>query len=168
MPGGMDESLVLPLSGGQALTVFVDGAAVDQKGSFTLAGVFTPSNEVEPNDAFGQANPLASPFVGTVLPMGDQDFVAVMVPGPSSTIKAETFDFNGSDCQNYLLDSEVEILGTDGATSLTLNDDKSMSDGCSLATVSGLGAGKYFVRVAASMMFSPMQTFGYELVVTVN
>ena len=60
----------------------------------------------------------------------------------------------------------LEILDTDGATSLAKDDDG--GDGlCSRATANVAGVGTYYARVSASAV-NPGFVFGYELQITTN
>lgn len=125
-------------------------------------------DEVEPNNTAAQANTFAapSPFLGAITPAGDEDVVAVMVPGPSSTLQAAVGDGGTGACAAYQLDSFVEILGPDGATVLVSDDDTGLGY-CSVAQQGGLAAGTYFVRVKAPPI-QPSATFLYSLAVLVQ
>lgn len=100
--------------------------------------------------------------------MGDDDWVAVTVPGPASSITAHVDDGGTTACENHDIDTEVEIYAPNGTTSLAFNEDISMADHCSQATASNLAAGMYFVRAAASEMYDPDNTFVFQLIVTVQ
>jgi len=164
---GQDEKLSVIAQSGVPLTIFVDSFNPSQAGPYTLLTAFTPFTEIEPNGTSAQANAYAAPFVGAVSPALDQDWVAVMVPGPASSLTALVDDTGTGACANGRIDSEVEIFAPDGATSLAFNDDISATNFCSQVTAMGLAAGTYYVRVRASQAASPNSTFAYKLSLTV-
>ena len=165
--GGSDEHLSLSVTAGTPVFVYVDGYSPQDFGPFTLTASLLVANEVEPNDTSAQANAWSDPFVGAIMPSGDSDFVKISIPGPSSTLTAEVLDLGNGDCANLVLDSEVEIFGTDGTTSLAFDDDGGAGF-CSLATATTLAAGTYYVRVRSSQQFAPTDTFSYQLKLTVQ
>lgn len=162
------EALSVVVQGGAPVTIYVDGYTASQFGTFTLTPSFTPLTETEPNGTAATADAYTSPFNAAISPSFDEDWVAVTVPGPASSITAHVDDGGTMDCENHAIDSEVEIYAANGTTSLAFNDDISLSDYCSQATASNLAGGTYYVRAAASAMFSPDSTFLYQLVVTVQ
>lgn len=124
------------------------------------------SSEQNPNDAMGEADPfspaLADYYYGELSEPGDVDWVAVEVPGPSSTLEATTREFGDGACEQGLLDSAIAIYGPDQAL-IVENDDSTMGVGlCALAVAEGLAAGTYYVRVAATPA-DPQLTFPYAL-----
>lgn len=124
------------------------------------------SSEQDPNDALGEADPfspaLADYYYGELSEPGDVDWVAVEVPGPTSTLEATTHEFGDGACELGLLDSAIEIYGPDQAL-IVENDDHPMGVGsCALAVAEGLAAGTYYVRVAATPA-DPQLTFPYAL-----
>jgi cysteine-rich repeat protein len=124
-------------------------------------------SETEPdNNSAASADPYASPWLANISPGGDIDYVAVAVPGPSSTLTAATSDYGTDACLANQLDSVIDILGPDGTTVLT-SDDDSGPGYCSIATASGLAAGMYYVRIHSAPLV-PNATFFYELNVTVQ
>jgi hypothetical protein len=146
---------------GEAAWIFIDALSPDQTGSIGICVTFNPLSETEPNNAPMQGNTSQTPFWGSIHPAMDVDYVQISVPGPSSTIKAET---SQSNCDLPSGNTEVEIYDQDGVTSLAYNDDNG-TDYCSLAMASNLPAGTYFVRVAASAA-SASATFAYNLKIT--
>ncbi len=124
------------------------------------------SSETEPNNTTAQANDYVEPFYAQISPSGDVDVVKVTVPGPSSTLTADTFDYGDGACYKQLLDSYIDIIGTDGSTVIA-SDDDSGSGLCAHAVASGLAAGTYYVRVKASS-FGDTPTFPYVLHVGVQ
>jgi hypothetical protein len=164
--GGSPEILTVSVLAGVPVTVFVDGYTPADFGPFILDQAFTPTAESEPNDDHLLANAYVNPFDGAISVSGDQDYISIVVPGPSSTLTAQVTDIGNLDCANFVIDPEVEIFGTDGVSSLAYNDDFG-ADYCSEATASGRAAGTYFVRVSASS-FSPSSTFLYRLNLTVQ
>lgn len=193
---GDTELLIVPVTQGDVLYVFVDGYDIGEESSYQLqiesyavtcgdgivegneecdppdGGLCGPNctfvlTEVETNDGAAQANPWVSPFFGAIYPEFDEDWVSITVPGPSSTLTAEVADVGNDDCPFLVIDSEVEIFGTNGVSSLAFNDDGPL-DYCSITSASGLAAGTYFVRVRASQQFAIDQVFLYKLLLTVQ
>lgn len=152
----------LRIGTGETAWLFVDTLNPNQSGSVGFCMSLEPRSDIEPNDAPMQGNTMATPFWGWIHPSMDVDYIKISVPGPSSTIKAET---SQSNCDLPSGNTEIEIYDQDGVTSLAYNDDNG-ADYCSLATASNLPAGTYYVRVAASAA-SSSATFAYNLNVTV-
>lgn len=126
------------------------------------------ATETEPNDAYTTANgpyTVSTQITAAVGVAGDFDYFAVTVPA-GGTLTAEVTDGGTGDCAGFVIDSEVEIYDTDGTTSLLFNDD-TVNDFCSLASLTGLPAGTYYVRAAASQVWTPNDTFSYVLNITV-
>jgi hypothetical protein len=164
-PGGVDEILVVPVEADAAVTLFVDARSPDQAGPFTLHTSLEPSTEDGPNDAPASATVFSAPFVGTISPAGDVDYIQVAVPGPSSTLTVDVNDLGNGDCASFKVDSFLDIFGPDGVTGLASNDDA--GDFCSRAQATGLAAGTYYVRVIAARM-APKPTFAYRLDVQIE
>lgn len=165
-PGGLEELLIVPVEANVPVTVFVDPADPAQAGPFTLNTSLEPSTENEPNDTPATGTPNSPQgVVGTIYPAGDVDFVKINVNGSGATLSAEITDLGNGDCQNFKIDSKIEIYGPDGATSLAANDDN--LNFCSLAQAADLAAGQYFVRVEASQN-APIKTFAYRLTLQTN
>jgi hypothetical protein len=164
--GLADEALDIPVVMGTPIAIFVDGHSPVETGTFTLTTSFLATTEVEPNGTTAQGNTYvpAPAYTGTIYPPGDQDFVKVVTVVPNTTITAEIVDLGSGACMKNFLDSDVEILGTDGTTSLDEDDDGG-SGLCSKASAMAPTPGTYFVRVSASPV-NPMFVFGYELDVT--
>ena len=148
-----------------------DGNLVDGDGC--------PSNcrptatETEPNNTSVEANgPFTSGvvFLADISPAFDDDWVAVTVPGPASTITATTLAGAIDTCgPGGAIDSEVQIYATDGTTSLALNDDiNGSTNWCSSAQATGLPAGTYFVRTAGSAAYCDDCTYDYSLQIQVQ
>jgi hypothetical protein len=159
------EQIAIPVGAGDSLTIFVDGYQGDE-GAYALTSSFATLSESEPNGTSAQADGFGSPFVGTIYPAGDEDFVAVTVPA-GSTIIAEVLGLVAPSCGDNMIESELQIYDTDGTTTLDYDDDGGEGD-CSLATASGLSAGTYFIRVASPQPSSPYGVFGYQLDVTIQ
>jgi cysteine-rich repeat protein len=129
------------------------------------------SSEQAPNDAMADANPfnpaLADYYYGEISEPGDVDWVAVAVPGPSSTLQATTLELGDGACEQGLLDSAIAIYGPDQAL-IVENDDNPMGVGtCALAVAEGLPAGTYYLRVAATPA-DPQLTFPYALELSID
>jgi hypothetical protein len=162
---GMDEQLDVPLLGGTPVTLFIDGYTPASSGPFTLDVKLTSITEVGFNDTPAGATPYVSPFLGSINPVADTDYIAITVPGPASTLTAQVDAIGNGSCLVGAFDSTVEIFGTDGATSLAFNDDIDAGNLCSSATATNLAAGTYFVHVAD---YDASQTLVYRLILTVN
>ena len=163
------ESFGVPVKGGKPLYLFVDGPAPASAGAYTLSVQFFDAADLdaEPNDTPATAIPYTSPTQGVVAPIGDDDFYSIVVPGPSSTLVASMQDFGDGACDNFKLEGELEIYGTDGTTSLAYDDGAVGPGWCPLATATNLAAGTYFVRLAAPLIWNPNINFKYKLVLTV-
>lgn len=164
---GVAERLSLPVAPGIPLTLFIDGAD-GQTGAYSLQSVLTPFSEVEPNDSRPQANAYVDPFTASVYPAFDGDWIRVTVTQPGTDLVAEVLDVGNGDCMNQIIDSQVEVLGTDGVTQLAFNDDTTAQNYCSKATAMNLAPGLYYVKVGASAQFAPSLTFIYKLKVTLQ
>jgi cysteine-rich repeat protein len=121
------------------------------------------SNESSSNDTPETADEFVAPrYFGAILPAGDVDVIAVDVSQAGTSILARTEDFSDGACRLGLMDTEVEIIGTDAATVLASNDDRAFDDFCSETQAHNLLAGRYYVRVRAAEAGS-VPTFGYAL-----
>jgi cysteine-rich repeat protein len=131
----------------------------------------SPICELEPTETEGNNTPMAAdayadPWYAAISPAGDVDVVSVSVPGPSSTLSAMTVDKGDGGCAAGAIDSEIEILGTNGSTVLASDDDNG-EGACSFTAAAGLASGVYYVRVKASALAAGT-AFGYGLVVDVQ
>jgi cysteine-rich repeat protein len=145
-----------------------DGSQISGDGCSATCTVETTESEPA-NNAFGSADlypPASDRWYARIYPAGDQDYLSAEVTVAGSTIVAQIHDLGDGGCANHLLDTVLDILGTDGST-LLASDDNGGEGSCSLATAAGLAAGTYYVRVAASSTASP-SSFGYALDVTVQ
>lgn len=161
---GAPEVLVVPVAKGAPITAFIDakgGAA----GPFALSTALTPSTEVEPNDTTTSAMPQQAEIVGTILPAGDVDVVAVTVPGPKTQLRATVKDFGNGDCAQFRVDSTLELLGPDGVTVLAVADDAATF--CADLTANELGAGTHYLRVAAAKT-ATTPVFAYRLTISLE
>lgn len=161
---GVAEHLSLPVAPGHPLTIFIDGHD-GASGSYSLQSVLTPFTEIEPNDSRPQANSYVEPFSASVYPSYDADWIKVTVNGANTTLTAEVQDVGNGDCANQIIDSQIELLATDGVTQLAFNDDFGTTY-CSKATKAGLAPGVYYLKVGASVQYAPSLTFIYKLKVT--
>jgi hypothetical protein len=168
--GGDPENVFLPVGSGSAMTVFVDGYLNPlEAGPYTLDLTLIPlTAELEDNGTFGMANDhVAATAFSAAIAVNDNDWIAVAVPGPTSTLRAEIVGGGANDC-NGDIDSEIQVLDTDGSTELAFNDDISpFGNFCSRVSVSDLAAGTYFLRVAASQDFCMACTFDYSVIIDV-
>jgi cysteine-rich repeat protein len=148
-----------------------DGGVVDGDGC-DHACTIQPILEVEPNDDAAAANgPYATnaPFVAAVSQSGDSDWIAVDVPGPSSKLTVTVTAGGTSTCGPAgAVDSEVAIYNPSGTTLLSFNDDENRDSWCSRAFASGLAAGTYYVRTAASVAYCSGCTYDYTLLVDIQ
>jgi cysteine-rich repeat protein len=135
-----------------------------------------PQAESEPNDIFMTADPAFPGAISAAITVaGDNDFFAVTVPGPASILTATLTAGVVNTCGSSVnpappaIDSEIQILGTNGTTSLATNDDINGSTNyCSSAQATGLAAGTYFIRTSGSAAYCPNCTYDYTLNITVN
>jgi len=152
---------------GVPITVVVDGfASPAEAGPYTLTSTYYVADEVEPNDTLESADTSEVPMAAGIYPEGDQDWVEVVLAGSASSLEAEVEGLS-NECPLRLLDSEMEILSSDG-TRLAFNDDIGQTNYCSRAVASSLDAGTYYVRVSGSEVYAPDATFPYVLQVTVT
>ena len=166
--GGTNEILYLGAFQGDALSVFVDGDTTTRQRSYTLTSAFTPITltEAEPNDTSATANVALLQNVG-MIEVGESDWYSVIVPGPASSITAETVNPLGAAgmCESNTADTFIRIYDADGTTVLESNDDAGAGF-CSLATEAMLAAGTYYVEVLwAPSVVNQIQT-AYQLNVT--
>ncbi len=169
--GGSTEVVYFPVSNGDTMTIFVDGYQSPlEAGPYTLDLAVIPLTvEQENNDALGVANAHVdgTAFSGGIA-MSDNDWIAVTVPGPASTLTAEVVAGGSNSCSGDI-DSELQLLGTDGTTELAFNDDISpFGNFCSRATAADLAAGVYFLRVASSQAFCMDCTFDYSVIISLQ
>ena len=133
----------------------------------------TPPDSYEPNNAFGSATPVAAgdAISASIVPAGDNDWYAIDLP-VNSTLTATVSAGETSVCGALGvagIDSELEIYGTDGSTSLSFSEDINPGNYCSAASHSVLlDAGTYFVRVAASQEWCTACEFDYTVTFEVN
>ncbi|NUQ76220.1 MAG: pre-peptidase C-terminal domain-containing protein [Polyangiaceae bacterium] len=155
-----------------------DGALAGVDGCDAMCK-FVPQSEAEPNNAAATSNMVHEGKVtAAIMPAAESDWFAVAVPGPMSTIVATTGGSKGSSCQPaggaMGIDTEIQILDTDGIKELAKNDDIFYMAGgpqdnyCSSAKVAGLAAGTYYVRVSSSAMFCPNCTFNYSVTFSIE
>jgi len=133
-----------------------DGNMQDDDGC-SNACEFQP-DEVEPNDTPEQATAYVPPwFFGAISEPSDVDVVSVEVP-QGYRLSARTLDLGDGACAMLELDSSLELLTQEGEL-VDLDDDGGIGF-CSALVVSGLAAGTYFVRIAAS---GAAESFLYRL-----
>jgi hypothetical protein len=169
--GGEVENLYLPVDNGDGLSIFVDGYLDPlEAGPYTLdLGLLTLTPEQEDNGTAAMANSHVdgTAFSGAIA-MSDNDWIAVTVPGPASTLTAEIVAGGANTCAGDI-DSELQLVDTDMTTELAFNDDISpFGNFCSSLTATDLVAGVYYLRVAASQQFCADCTFDYSLVIDVQ
>jgi cysteine-rich repeat protein len=142
----------------------------DTSGDGCSSGCQVESSEQNPNGVLGEADafdPAAQDYYyGELSEPGDVDWVAIEVPGPSSTLRATTRDFGDGACELGLLDSAIALYGPD-QNLIVENDDDTAAEGlCALVVAEALEAGTYYVRVAASPADAAL-TFPYALDVSI-
>jgi len=168
--GGDPEMLYLQGTAGTPLTVFVDGFNTPaEAGPFSLdIDELVPTPEGEPNHNAGTADPATDAFSGSINPAADEDWIAVTV-GAGQSLTA-TVTAGGADVCGPAggIDSELEILDTDGTTQLAFNDDLGFASYCSSVTADALAGGTYYVRVAASLQFCELCMFDYSVILDVQ
>lgn len=110
--------------------------------------------EVEPNGSAETATPHpgdGSQISGSIQPVGDQDYFAVVVRQGGSSIVAETFGPDGVTC--FGIDTVLRLFAPNGSTELDQDDEGGVSS-CSKidgagpdVAASNLAPGTYYVRV---------------------
>jgi cysteine-rich repeat protein len=125
--------------------------------------------EKEPNNTSGVANVYQAKWRALIAPVGDVDVVSIKVPLDGSTLLAEVVDDGTGDCAAFKIVSHIDILNADGVSVLA-SGNGAAGNYCAFATVTGLPAGTYFVRVKASNLAQPglSDTFGYGVDLTIN
>jgi hypothetical protein len=167
------EQLFVEVTSGQSYDIFVDGYYSPlEAGPYDLGlELLTASAETEDNGTPQMADAFTSGVVLAAIGVaGDEDWFTVTVPGPDSTLSATVIPGGADVCGPAGdIDTELEIYGTDGTTSLAFNEDISgFSNYCSGASTLDLAAGTYYVRVSASTTYCPNCTFDYALVIGVE
>jgi cysteine-rich repeat protein len=124
------------------------------------------SSEQNPNGTLAEADPfgpaLDDYYYGELSEPGDVDWIAVEVPGPSSTLQATTRDYGDGACELGLLDSAIAIYDSTEKLIVENDDDPTAEGLCALVVAEELEAGTYYVRVSASPA-DPELTFPYAL-----
>jgi cysteine-rich repeat protein len=128
--------------------------------------------EAEPNNTIAQANDFAVLSVAGVMkafirPATDVDMFRVTVP-PSGIgdLTAESVDSAfGSTCAANQIDTKIAIRDAVGA--VLASDDDAGPGLCSIASITGLPAGDYFVEVIDSPA-APALSFDYSLKITLK
>ena len=118
-------------------------------------------SEIEPNDDVAGANSFAEPMLGAISPAGDVDVISFAVGKDNSSLVVTTTEMPGKGCAKKLIDSYMELVGSDGTTVLAKNDDG--ANGV-IAKISypGLAVGTYYLRLKASPGAPPKHTFTYR------
>jgi hypothetical protein len=172
--GGTNELLFAGVQPAQALTVFVDGdtnSAATSAGDYTLTSTFVAvtTTEVEPNNAFGQANalPVSNSAVGFITP-GDSDWYSITL-GAAADIDAEIVDPAGlaGMCASETADTFVTIYAADGTTVVDTDDDGALG-WCSKAESTASPAGTYYVRVQGNATYASTYQMAYQVQVTLT
>jgi hypothetical protein len=172
--GGTDEIIGHQLVAGAApLTLLVDGFGSGNEGPYTLTVETANTTETEPNDSTAAANTFVLGHVGYTT-FTDNDYIAITL-AVAGDLTVSTTDVFAGDCAGTRIDTEIELLDTNGTTQLQFNDDidEQNNNYCSEVTATALPAGTYYVRVSASQMFCSGQQFswctaGYTLSITIN
>ncbi|MFS8066856.1 MAG: DUF4215 domain-containing protein, partial [Byssovorax sp.] len=147
-----------------------DGNLVELDGCSSACKIDSFS-ESGSNDTVATANGPFTPSPGLVLhgsiqPGADVDVFAIVLPA-TADLHIETFDASGpSSCNN--IDTDLILLGTDGATVLATDDDSGVNacarlDAKGNPAVRHLPAGTYYVKIGAYNGFKPIP--GYAVVV---
>lgn len=117
--------------------------------------------EVEPNDTAATATvlDLGSQGDGAIATPGDADVWKITLPGPSDLRVWLNPGFFAP-----LGDSDLALLGPDGATVLAFNDDvDGMTNWLSLLVVGNLDAGDYYLRIRSSGLYDASGTGSYTI-----
>ncbi|HEU4384923.1 MAG TPA: hypothetical protein VFR85_15685 [Anaeromyxobacteraceae bacterium] len=130
-------------------------------GSGKDGGNATPG---EPNDTIAQATPmtLGTPMVGSISTQADVDVHKLTIPPGGATVRIQTFDQGGVDCDstNEAVDTKIVVYDATGAT-VAESDDSGLV-WCEDFNVP-LAAGTSYVAVSGW----PPVPFGYTLKVAV-
>lgn len=127
------------------------------------------STETEPNNRRSSADSYnQKPWFGRISSDTDVDFYSVNVPQAPGSIVVHTLDLGDDACAYNLMDTVVEIYDTNAnGNALLASDDDSGVGKCSLAFVTGLEPGNYFVKVLGADGASPA-SFPYKLDIAVG
>jgi len=113
---------------------------------WVVAPEFDFASETEPNDTFATATPISATFMAGLIPSGaaDVDFYSFAATAGDliHVIVDDDPDGNASN-----LDTELDLLDTDGTTVLAAGDDGSWSNNCA-GTTAAPTTGTYFVRLS--------------------
>lgn len=124
------------------------------------------SGESEDNGSSATANPYTSPLFARITPAEDVDVFAVDVTEDGSSLVATMNSFGGYECALEDIDGYLRILGQDGTT--VLSDDEDGSEGlCPRARVTNVPPGTYYV-VAQASSFGWTPSFAYALDVVID
>jgi cysteine-rich repeat protein len=123
--------------------------------------------EMESNGSVAMANAVSGSLIyATIDPSNDEDLYAISVKADETVIVQllPAFDNGCGEGTTMSLgdvDSELELLATDGVTSIAFQE----SSFCNYIATGVPSAGTYYVRVSASTTYCPGCRFGYRLLV---
>jgi cysteine-rich repeat protein len=144
-----------------------DGNTTDGDGCDSSCNL--EASESEPNGQRSSAdNYNQTPWIARISSASDIDYYRVNVPEGPGSIVVRTLDLGDNACAYNLMDTVVEIFDTNtNGNALLASDDDGGVGKCSLAVVSGLAPGNYFVKVTAAGGASPA-SFPYKLDISVG
>jgi len=168
---GDDEVVVLPLAAGQQHTIFVAPYDSQEGGTYSLESVAVSNAETEPNETFGEADPIASGDYGHLTDPGDVDWFSFTLDNDAASVTISTGDVVAGDCANSRVDTDLGLYASDGTTEIAFNDDvdEANDNYCSELTATNLTAGDYLIRVRASVSFcAGCFNMGYGITIDVQ
>jgi len=118
-------------------------------------------SEIEPNEGPTNASAFKEPYYASIDPAGDIDVVSFVLSDVKTSVIARIIDVGDGSCPAWKKDSFLEILGPDGATVLSSDDDGGEGY-CSRVVLPSLAAGTYYARVKAGPR-AAVPTFTYRL-----
>jgi hypothetical protein len=152
----------LPSAAEVSLEDFWDGwfarghsSALNPSSIFSARAVEYSSDSYESDNNSSQANAatLGTSYHHTYYPSGDEDWISFSaVSGTTYTIETLSLT-NGADTHLFL-------YSTNGATLITSNDDRSLTDKSSLITWTATASGTYYVRSKAYSDSGAISTYG--------
>jgi len=122
---------------------FLNNTVIAQYGLSATIESRSP-NEVEPNESIATASPICTPFLGSIFPVGDLDYIKIPVTS-GQTIVAETHDGFTGFCASPDVDTLIELYDPTGAQ--RASDDEGGVNGCSKITFIADSTGDWTVRV---------------------
>lgn len=127
-----------------------------------------PSNPNEPNDTMTLATPvtIGSPVVGRIAAYEDVDFYVFTVPAGGATVRFQTFDAGGTQCDPSGQNVDPFLWVYEGNGAFVDGVDDGVAPFCEDLSV-GLPAGQAYVMVGGNPNLGGVTSFDYTLKVTI-